>query len=487
MNSRRDKESRRGRVVLAGAAALLVLLAAVFAAGPARNASAQVQDPVNPGVRTASGPPRVVVADIDSGINVYHSYFYAGGEGYKTAAPSSVTPEVLAAFGIDAAHQIELTRTGNFAADYAADKARVWDKIRRGEPYWFKGTNVIAVSFVPGSRPILPDDSADTHGFGTASAVVRANPEAIILFVEGSLDNDSERYAFTHPEVDIVTTSYGLPGSLPVTSVVFGTEYDHLNQSFYGVVSMGKLHFGAADNSPALSPPDGTSGPWWSIGIAGFEEATEGMTPADTGSNGKQLVSGTLPDFVADFTQSLPYCADCESGGYQSVSGTSFSTPRSAGPASKIVLEARRALGHVGGMNYRSDTGEPSLVWGSGRRITNWQVRRALEQAAYFPRLAEYQPTTGAFELAGLPVLDPAPWATVGWGVITTAPSREVVTQALAALGVRGTLTRTKGADACAFMSAQIRARHLFWDNWVNSQGNGFSFSGQDPYLYCGQ
>lgn len=481
MDFRRGKELR---VLLAGIVPAL-LLAAVFAVGPVRNASAQTEDPVNPVGRVPSGPPRVVVADLDSGINVYHSFFYAGGEAYKTAAPSSVTPEVLAAFGIDEAHQIELTRTGNFAADYAADLSRVWSQIRRGEPYWFKGTNVIAVSFVPGTRPVLPDDSADTHGFGTAAAVVRANPEAIILFVEGTLDNDSERFAFTHPEVDIVTTSYGMPGSLPVTSVVFGTEFDHLNQSFYGVVNMGKLHFGAADNTPALSPPDGTAGPWWSIGIAGFEEATEGTTPADTGSNGRQLMSGSLPDFVADFTQVLPYCADCETGGYQSVSGTSFSTPRSAGTASKIILEARRALGHVGGMNYRPDTGEPSLVWGSGRRITNWQVRRALERAAYFPRLAEYQPTTGASELAGLPVLDPAPWANVGWGLITTAPAREVVTQALAALGVRGTLTRTKGADACAFMSAQVQARHLFWDNWVNSQSNGFTFSGQDPYIYC--
>jgi hypothetical protein len=475
----------RARLLSTGLAALLALSAS-FAAG--RGVSAQVNDPTTTVGHVPSGPPRVVVADIDSGINVYHSFFYAGGEAYKTAAPSSVTPEVLAAFRIDAAHQIELTRTGNFAADYAADLGRVWANIRRGEPYWFKGTNVIAVSFVPGTRPILPDDSADTHGFGTSSAVVRANPEAVVLFVEG-ISDDSERYAFTHPEVDVVTTSYGIPGSVPVPAAVFGTEYTHLNQSFYGVVNLGKLHFGAADNSPALSPPDGTSGPWWSIGVAGFQEATEGTTPADPGSNGKQLVSGSLPDFVADFTQVLPYCADCEAGGFQSVSGTSFATPRSAGTASKIILQARRALGHVGGMNYRSDTGEPSLVWGSGRRITNWQLRRALEQAAYFPRVTEYTPTTtGTYNLTAAPVLDPVPWATVGWGVITTAPSRDVVGQALAALGVSGTPTRTKGADACAFMSAQVQARHLFWDNWVNSQSNGFTLSGQqDPYIYCGQ
>lgn len=433
--------------------------------------------------RAASGPPRVVVADIDSGINVYHSFFYAGGELYKTAAPSSVTPELLAAFGIDAAHQITLTRTGNFAADYAADVARVWSKIRPGEPYWFRGTNVIAVSFVPGARPVLPDDDADTHGFGTAASVLRANPEAVVLFVEG-ISDDSERYTFTHPEVDVVTTSYGIPGSVPVPAAVFGSPYTHLNQSFYGVVHMGKLHFGAADNSPALSPPDGTSGPWWSIGVAGFQEATEEGGLADSGSEGKQVVSGSLPDFVADFTQQLPYCADCESGGYESVSGTSFATPRSAGTASKVILEARRALGHVGGMNFTPE-GEYAMVVGSeGRQITNWQVRRALEQGAYYPRLQQFKPTTtGTYNLTSAPTLDQAPWATVGWGVITPAPEHQVVEQTLAFLRVRGSILKYKDQNACTFMTTLIQARHLFWDNWIDSQSSGY---GQDPFIYCG-
>jgi hypothetical protein len=447
------------------------LLAALAAAS---DAPAQVAP------RPAAGPPRVVVADIDSGINVYHSFFYAGGELYKTAAPSSVTPEVLAAFGIDAAHQIQLTRTGNFAADYAADVARVWSRIRPGEPYWFKGTNVIAVSFAPGARPVLPDDAADTHGFGTAASVLRANPEAVVLFVEG-ISDESERYAFTHPEVDVVTTSYGVPGSVPVPAAVFGSPYTHLNQSFHGVVHMGKLHFGAADNSPALSPPDGTSGPWWSIGVAGFQEGTEEGGLADPGGEGKEVLSGSLPDFVADFTQQLPYCAECESGGYDSVSGTSFATPRSAGTASKIILEARRALGHVGGMNYTPEGEYVMVVGSSGRQITNWHVRRALEQGAYYPRAENFKLLTGE---TSLPTIDRAPWATVGWGVITPAPEHQVVEQTLAFLRVRGSILKYKDQNACTYMTTLIRARHLFWDNWLDSQSSGYT--GQDPYVYCG-
>ena len=484
MKSKAQTYTGRALFLLAALASALLALPSLTG-GLVPGASAQLQDPIG-GTHTAAGPPRVVVADIDSGINVYHSEFYAGGVPYKTAAPSSVTPEVLAAFGIDAAHQIELTRTGNFAADYAADKARVWDQIRAGEPYWFKGTNVIAVSFVPGSRPVLPDDSADTHGFSTASSVLRANPEAVLVFVEG-ISDQSEHFAFTHPEVDVITTSYGVPGSVPLPTAATGSAYSHLNDSFHGVVALGKLHFGAADNSPALSPPDGTSGPWWSIGIAGFQEATDAPDPGDPGSNGKQVVSGTLPDFVADFTQVLPGCFDCEAGSEARASGTSFATPRSAGTASKIILEARRALGHVGGMNY-TQRGEAVLVLNATRRISNWQLRRALERAAYYPTTAEFSPTTtGTYNLTAAPVLDPAPWATVGWGVITPAADRQVVGQALAALGVRGTLTRTKDSNACAFMSAQVRARHLFWDNWIDSQSRGYLFTGEDPYIYCGQ
>jgi hypothetical protein len=433
------------------------------------------QDEIDP--PAPAGTPRVVVAVIDSGINPYHEFFNRGGEPYRNASPSAVTPDVLAAFGIDAAHQIELTRTGNFAADYAADLPRVWNNIRPGELYWFKGTNIIAVSFAAGTRPILPDTADDTHGVGTAAAVVRANPEAIVLFVEG-INDEAERFAFTHPEVDIITTSYGFPGSLPLPG--------HLNQSFTGVVNMGKLHFGAADNSPALSPPDGTSGPWWSIGVAGFQEA--GGTN-DPGSGGRQLVSGTLPDFVADFSQYLPYCYDCESGGMSFVSGTSFATPRSAGTTSKILLEARRALGHAGGIRFVGPNREAQMVVGADRAYSNWQLRRALESAAYFPRVVDYTLTTsGTFNLTSVPVLDPVPWATVGWGVITPDPTRQVVEQTLAHLGIRGSVTRQKDDAACAFMSAQITARHAYWDFVaLESESNGFGMSGQDPYIYCGQ
>lgn len=413
-----------------------------------------------PAPRTSA--PRVVVADIDSGINPYHAYFRAGSPIYPSSAPSAVTPEVLAAFGIDEAHIIDVTRTGDFAADFAADKPK-FDAVVNGELYWFKGTNIIATTFSPGSIPLLPDDEGDTHGVGTAGSVLTGNPEAILLFVEGT-GADGEGFAYTHPMVDIVTTSYGTPGSVP--------GLGHLTNSYTGVYCNGKLHFGASDNSPALSTGDGTSGPWWTIGIAGWEEGT---------SEGRQAVSGNFVDFVGDFSQILPYCMACEDEDMGSVSGTSFATPMSAGIASKILLETRRAWGDTGGI--RLNEGEPTMAVGAGNRLTNWQVRRALEVAAFVPSAADWDPINGLLEQS-LPVVDAAPYLQLGWGLLSHLPEKSVVAEALGVIGVTAPGTRTKSADFCSYQTAQLTSRKTLWDN--DPQSESFATPPtSDPMVAC--
>ena len=417
----------------------------------------------------ASGRPRVVVAVIDSAPNPYHEFFSQGGPLYGETAPSAVTPEVLAEFGIDESHIIDVTRTGDFQADFDADRAQ-FDAVAKGEPYWFRGTNIIGISFNddPGSR-LRPDGNRSAHGIGTHGSVLGANPEAIVLAVESpgsdaalyepgyATDPIGETYAFNHPSVDFISTSYGPPFSPPAGY--------HLTESYSGVVENGKIHFGAADNSPALSGIDATAGPWWAIGIAGFAEGA---------SEGKEPLSGSAPDFVGDWTQTLPYCRRCESGTSE-VSGTSFATPTSAGVLSDVLLEARRAAGHIGGIIKR-DGEAPLMVEGNGISLTNWELRRALEQGAYYPTIADYEPDLT------LPVIDVAPWAEVGWGAITPDPAHDVVGQTLAHLGL-GTPTRSKDAAACAFMTGNIEARHAYWDRVAqHSDSNGET---ADPYIAC--
>jgi hypothetical protein len=402
---------------------------------------------------------RVVVAVIDSGINPYHEYFHARGSLYRGSQPSSVTPAVLKEFGIGKGQIIKITRTGNFAADFAKDKKK-FDRIKKGQPYWFKGTNIIGISFLDDGERLRPDGGASSHGIGTAAAVLTANPEAIVVPVEDT-SAESERWAFTHPAIDIVSTSYG-----PVTSVPTLTN---LTASYKGVVDNGKAHFGASANDPTYSTFDQTSGPWWTIGIAGFEEGA---------SNGRQLSSGQIPDFVGDFTQDLPYCRSCEKG-LESVGGTSFATPRSAGTFSKILLEARRAAGHKGGIVKK---GKKVLMVAGSRSFTVWQLRRALEIGAYYPGTADYG-TEGGPDPTSVPVNDVAPWVQTGWGLISPGREYKVIKETLANLKVKGKATRTKPQEACDFMTANMEVRHGYWDQLaVNSESFGRS---EDPYIYC--
>ena len=403
--------------------------------------------------------PRVVVAVIDSGINPYHEYFHARGPLYKDKKPSSVTAAVLNEFGIGKKQIIKVTRTGNFAADFAKDRKQ-FERIKRGEPYWFKGTNIIGISFLGDKQRLRPDGTASSHGIGTAGAVLAANPDAIVVPVE-DISEESEKWAFTHPAVDIITTSYG-----PLTSA---PTLNHLSNSYTGVVENGKAHFGAAANDPTYSTLDQTSGPWWSIGIAGFEEYT---------SNGRQMSSGNVPDFVGDFTQDLPYCRSCEQG-LSNVGGTSFATPRSAGTFSKVLLEARRASHHSGGIVTRN--GKKLLVDGR-HSLDVWEMRRALEKSAYYPKAGDYG-TEGGADPTSVPVIDAAPWLQTGWGLITPDKRRKVIEQTLAHLKIKGKVTRTKPQGACDFMTANMEARHAYWDR-VAVLGQSYGKS-KDPYIYC--
>lgn len=426
-----------------------------------------------------AGPaPRVVVAVIDSGINTYHQFYHAGGPNYVDNPPSAVTRDVLDEFDIGPECVIELTRTGDFAADFAADTASgQWTKANICDVVWFKGTNVLAKSVNAGSLPVLPDDEGDTHGVGTSAAVLNANPEAIVLFLEG-ISDPAEIFAFSHPAVDFITTSYGPIGSAPLPG--------NLTDSFHGTYVNGKLHFGACDNTPALASVDSTCGPWWSVGIAGFEETAENE-PASS-SEGVQSVSGNLPDFRADFTQTLPYCMACEDGYSDGVGGTSFATPRSAGTASKILLTARRAAGHMRGIRMGAGApDDPPVMVDGDIRFTNWELRRALEEAAWVPEFGNYDPVAGVTEFGpGYPVPPVAPWTAIGWGILSVRADTGVVERTLDHLGVTDGEPVTKDAGFCEHQTAVIEGRKVYWD-FLDSESETFmNAPSPDPFLYCG-
>lgn len=457
------------KFLVASSALASALVLTACNGGQPGDASARSDAPLE--VR-AEGKARVVVASIDTGVNPYHQFYYAGGPQYSDGlVPNAVTPEVLAEFDIGPECQLAVTRTGDFAADYQADvDSGLWRQAEVCEFVWFKGTNLLSASFSAGSIAHMPDDDGDTHGVGVSAAVLNANPEAIVLSVEGMASPDGEAMSFTHPGVDIITTSYGLPGSLPIPG--------HVINSYTGVWGNGKLHFGACDNTPAISSFDTTCGPWWSIGISGVEETAENE-PGES-SLGRQPLSGTVPDFVADFTQTLPYCALCEDGYRDGVGGTSFATPRSAGIASKILLDARRQLGHVGGIIKMAD-GDTVMAAGNGINITNWQIRRALEQAAWIPEMGDQNP--GADD--ALPIIPQIGFLQIGWGILTTNEAAGVITNTKIALGLEEGEVPSKGLGYCEFQTGIIQLRKIYWDNLNIDSETFLNAPAEDPFIYC--
>ena len=462
-----------GSLALALAASMLTAFAPADQAQDRANERARFNQPQEEGLSEAD--PRVTIAVIDGATNPYHGFFHEGSEIYPDGAPSAVTPEVLDEFGIGPGQIVSLTRTGDFDEDFAADEEQ-FDEIGHGQPYWFEGTNVIGISFgdTDGERFRPEDDSATAHGVGTTAAALRANPEAIVISVEGLAVSggdaleEAETWSFTHDAVDLVSTSYGTPAGEPDVLGGFG----NLTASYEGVVEHGKHHFGAVANAPTPSPVDPTGGPWWSIGVSGYEEGE---------SEGRQMLSGSYADFVGDFTQTLPYCRACTDG-EQSVGGTSFATPAAAGVFSSVLLEARRAAGHGGGI-VTEGVARPLMVQGEGIELTNWQLRRALEDSAVYPQAADWDPTADApWGLTSTPALDPAPYLTFGWGVVTADPEHDVVGETLAHAGVGDEPTRDN-ADACSYMTLNIQLRQTYWNDL--EPGSDSSGTDEDPYQYC--
>ncbi len=171
---------------------------------------------------------------------------------------------------------------------------------------------------------------------------------------------------------------------------------------------------------------------------------------------------------MSDFTQDLPYCVDCRTG-TQSVSGTSFATPRSAGTASAVVLQARQAAGYSGGIEEGAFVPGPTPV-------TTWTVRRALEEAASIPALADYDPETALLgDLGSLPVVEQAAFAQTGWGLVNPAIVPAALEQLAGAPAV-------KDATTCQFNLAVFDARVAYWDNEPLTESEG----GSEAYQRCG-
>ena len=400
---------------------LVPLIIAVMISGCLENGSLIRTDDVNES--EVDWGSYSVVAPVDTGINPYHEHFQKN---------ESLPEWFLDDFGVTMT--CDLAQSGSWEERVEADRATCWDLITFNDIVYFSGTWIIGAMGEEGwsDTPIL-DDPDDGHGTAVTGAVIDANPDAIIFFLEGF---DGVRRAAEHPMVDIITTSFGPIGSIPVPGIEEDTKY--------AVNEMGKLHTGACDNTGSTCVQDATGGPPWSIGIAGFQE---------DGDRGKVMhCSGTAPDIVADWTQNLP---DHDSiDGYHDTSGTSFATPRTEGVLSLVIQELREEYNDEG---FGGRNG--SLIYSENASITNYDIRRSMEKASYFPDATEYDP--GANEGAcqtGVPVSPIAPYTQTGWGVVDPTITQTIIED------LNGSTPLTdKDFDCETYMDSVMAARIAYW------------------------
>ena len=361
-----------------------------------------------------------VVAPIDTGINVYHERFVL----------NETLPDWLLD-GLGVTMWCNLTQNGTWQERYESDAASCWDVITSTDIVYFPGTRIIGTTPDDDTNIPILDDPSDGHGTAVTGAVLDANPDAIIFFVEGFSDA-AVLAAANQPLVDIITTSFGPIGSVPVPGIEDATRV--------AVVGNNKVHTGAADNTPSPAVQDSTAGPPWSIGVSGY---------AEEGDDQKETMSGSYPDIAADWTQVLPNHDDTD--GYHETSGTSFATPRTAGILSLVLTQLRDLSGDMG--SGASENRGGHLVNGTNISITNSQLRDALNLSAWYPSFSTWDPTSGT-----MPISPIAPCTQVGWGVVNMSNVNPLF-EHLA--GIESLSNRP--ADVVACMEANQDIREAYW------------------------
>ncbi len=363
-----------------------------------------------------------IVAPIDTGINVYHNHFVL----------NETLPEWMLD-GLGVTMWCNITTEGTWEERYEADRETCWDVITSSDIVYFPGTRIIATTPDDGTDIPILDDPSDGHGTAVTGAVLDANPDAIIFFVEGFSDA-AVLAAANQPLVDIITTSFGPIGSIPVPGIEDSTRV--------AVVENKKIHTGAADNTPSPAVQDPTAGPPWSIGVSGYAEEEDDQ---------KETMSGSYPDIAADWTQMLPNHDDID--GYHQTSGTSFATPRTAGILSMVLTMLREDSGDL--MSGASEERSGLLVNGTNLSISNDDIRDALNLSAWYPSASTWDPTSGT-----LPISPVAPCTQVGWGVVNLSNIQPLYNH----LAEIDSMPQ-RPADVVACMEANQAMREAYWGN----------------------
>ncbi|HVL47614.1 MAG TPA: S8/S53 family peptidase [Candidatus Thermoplasmatota archaeon] len=360
---------------IASALALAAAFIAAAFAGCIGTNDAPSQDPVDPAT-TDAAKPRVVIAVIDTGMNLFHEEYRRAGFEPPAYLPADAT---VVRLDFDAA---------DFEPAVAKNRAAL-DALEAKKLYTFPGTKVVgAISFrsekLDGWPLILDKPKSYTHGTMTTSraagnTIAIGGADDVDLVIVQGFSPEAVAWAADQPWIDIISISAGIspysivplvPNLLDNGGIEAYVKASHAKPFFAstgnGVGNMGLLGF-----------------PSWLRGTSGVPDAISvGANDNDKMShwhNQDPYISADGCDNPAASASSTAKIAD--TGG-----GTSSATPFSAGGGAKMLLEARRILGHTAvGAVVDSTLTLPSGAWDSLRKADESVVLARADGNATLP------------------------------------------------------------------------------------------------------
>ena len=334
------------------------------------------------------GRSAVVIAVIDTGINLYHKeYALLPAEG-EAAAPVGPAPELLAGLGVPELVPVALSTGLDWADAVAQDK----ETLLAMEPetlYTFPGTRVLAaISFQSsgGQRctggligqaqgtstcedwPLILDmpgghgTMTTSRAIGNTVSIGGAERDIHLVVVQG-FTPDALRWVADQDWIDMASLSAGLSPYGIVPGVPLVLDQAGMSEAIeaFNYLSHRKPFFASTGNGFGNA---GTLGfPSWARGSSGVPDALS------VGANDNARMSQWHNQ---DPYVSADGCANpsADSDDTESVSnyggGTSSATPFTAGGGAKLLLEARRLLGDTQ-VGPRVDESLKAEGWSSGR------------------------------------------------------------------------------------------------------------------------
>jgi len=421
---------------------------------------------------TADYKPNVVIALIDTAIDVYH-------EIYRRESMITHPSTYIEGFPENAkAVNVTFDDSAGYWSNVNTDKS-IWQNLTPRTLYWFPHTNIIGISFQDfdegGENYTLL--SGHWHGTVTSSIVAMKCPKATIVMIQANSSTLAEAFSWAVNQtwIDIIIPEFA---TRQADARPEWTEIPNISKK---AVEEGKMIITPSGNRARdISFSSNICGMPWVISVGGVESY----------SHGASIFVSRWTDYVSNFTEMAanvpkpPNYWNLFNDTYRNGSGTSASAPVVAATFGLIILQIREKFNYTHGIINESliDIPEKSI------RITNIDLRETVNHTAIYWKTKDWQPghwpywkdpmwqnllshillwpiTFSALFLLRFftmtrPVSPVAPWLQMGWGFVDSSIVNETVS---VLLGEKEMPEKPDGA--IRYMNLLYNIRKDIWTN----------------------